>query len=295
MPIPERAESYVNDLVASVRNALRHFPPSAHLEGIGIASIGPLDLKKGGMAKPTNLPYDFVPLVGPLSDEFGAAAVLVNDAKAAAWGEKIYGAGKDHENMVFVTISTGIGGGAIVDGHLMIGKDGNASEVGHAVVDPQGKLTCGPGCGKRGHWESYCSGRNIPNFANLLAKEEVARRGRSDLKAIIDEGYKLPNAAQVFHFATKKDWFAREVVRKIGVFNAMGIANVTNLYDPSLITLGGGVALNNPAQILGYIKKLTPKYTMNRLPEIKITSLGDDAGLLGALSLALGSSRTAER
>ncbi|RLI00445.1 ROK family protein, partial [Candidatus Bathyarchaeota archaeon] len=138
--------------------------------GIGIGSAGPLDLKRGGLMKPTNIPYDFIPLVEPLEDIFHLPTYLLNDCSTAVMGEKFFGAGKNHENLAYITLSTGIGGGIYVDGHLLIGKDGNATEVGHFTIDHEGKLICG--CGKRGHWEAYCSGNGIPNYVRLLLSQE---------------------------------------------------------------------------------------------------------------------------
>ncbi|HDN01509.1 MAG TPA: ROK family protein, partial [Candidatus Bathyarchaeota archaeon] len=130
------------------------------IEGIGIGSAGPLDIKKGGLMKPTNFPFDFVPLVKPLEEEYGLPTCLLNDCVAAVMGEKHFGLGRNHDNLVYITISTGIGGGIYVNGHLLIGKDGNAHEIGHFTIDFEGRLICG--CGRRGHWEAYCSGNGIP-------------------------------------------------------------------------------------------------------------------------------------
>ena len=173
MPRPAKVDAYVEELVSRVMEATKLVPPGAEISGIGVASIGPLDLKRGGIASPANLPYRFIPLVKPLEEASGSKVALMNDANAAVLGERRFGAGKEHPDLVFITLSTGIGGGAIVDGHLLIGKDGNAAEIGHMVVDSEERLTCG--CGRRGHWEAYCSGRNLPNLAALLAEGSDAK------------------------------------------------------------------------------------------------------------------------
>ena len=278
MPFPTKVEGYVDELVSRVREGVEQVPTTADLAGIGIASVGPLDLGKGGISSPANIPYEFVPLVKPLEEAFGNRVVLMNDANAAALGERNFGAGKGQDNLVFVTISTGIGGGAIVDGRLLIGKDGNAAEIGHMIVDPSGKLICG--CGRRGHWEAYCSGRNLPNLAALLGTESTTEGSRMKGKIPSD-------AASILKGASSGDPFASMVAREMGRLNAIGVANLVEMYDPSLITLGGGVCLNNMELILAPIKELVPTYVINRAPEIIITPLGDDAGLLGGLSLVL--------
>lgn len=285
MPVPDRVEDYVRHLVNVVKDGMNHAPHPEAIVGVGVATIGPLDLKLGGMASPPNLPYKFVPLVNPLKEALEVKVILMNDADAAALGERNFGAGKNHENLVYVTISTGIGGGAIVDGHLLIGKDGNAAEIGHVVVDPVGRLTCG--CGRKGHWEAYCSGRNIPNFAALLAGEGPSAGTPRRLEELLGLVGHRVDSASILNAAREGNAFGVRVAAEMGRLNALGVANVVNMFDPSLVTIGGGVALNNQELVIKPIRELVPKYSINRVPEIIITPLGDDAGLLGALSLAL--------
>ena len=280
---PKVEEEYVKVITRLVQRASNHPRAKTGLAGIGVASVGPLDLGRGGMDSPANLPYGFVPLVEPLSERFGAKVRLMNDANAAALGEKRFGAGQGCDNLVYVTLSTGIGGGAIVDGHLLSGKDGNAAEIGHLVVDPAGRLKCG--CGGEGHWEAYCSGKSIPRFARLIASE--AKSGGST-HFERSRGRKGLDAATIFRAAAEGNGIAAKVVEEVGRLNAMGVANAVNMFDPSLVTLGGGVALNNPETVLAPLRSLVPKYSINRPPRIMMTPLGDDAGLLGALCLALG-------
>ena len=285
MPRPPRVEDYIHNLVDRIREGVENSPRKQDIAGIGVASIGPLDLREGRMAYPANLPYKSVPIVEPLKQAFGARVVLMNDARAAVLGERRFGAGRVHENLVYITISTGIGGGAIVDGHLLSGKDGNAGEIGHVTVDPLERLECG--CGRRGHWEAYCSGKNLPNLARMLASN-----WREDAVGIVSEvkrkGKVRPDSTRILRAAREGDRFAEHVAMEMGKFNALGFANVINAYDPSLITVGGGVTLNNQELVLKPIRELVPQYAVNRPPHIVVTPLGDDVGLLGALTLVLG-------
>src|SRR4030067_557708 len=107
-------------------------------------------MSKGMLITPPNLPFDVISLTDPLKRELKVPVSLINDCAGAALGETTFGAAKGVENFVYITISTGIGGGAIVNGTLLLGKDGNGHEVGHFVIDYDGRLTCG--CGKKGHW-----------------------------------------------------------------------------------------------------------------------------------------------
>ncbi|MCD6325434.1 ROK family protein [Candidatus Bathyarchaeota archaeon] len=252
--------------------------------GIGIGSAGPLDLKRGGLMKPTNIPYDFIPLVEPLEDIFHLPTYLLNDCSTAVMGEKFFGAGKNHENLAYITLSTGIGGGIYVDGHLLIGKDGNATEVGHFTIDYEGKLLCG--CGKRGHWEAYCSGNGIPNYVRLLLSQGrfegvkdslLMRRISGDLDRL--------TAKILYDCAKAGDPLALELVDKIGFLNSVGFACVVDAYDPSLITVGGSIALRNESLIIDPIRRGVKEHARNRVPEIKITPLGDDVVLYGALAM----------
>jgi len=206
---------------------------------------------------------------------------ILNDCVTAVVGEHHFGIGKNIDNLVYITLSTGIGGGVYVDSHLLIGKDGNAHEIGHIVIDYEGRLVCG--CGKRGHWEAYCSGKNIPNFVRLLLRDKAEKAEKSPLFKLANEG--TLTAKDVFDAAKRGDSFAREVVKEIGRLNAIGFANVTNVYDPELITVGGSVALNNPKLVLEPIKRYINEYVINRPPRIEITPLGGDIVLLGALAL----------
>ena len=256
------------------------------LEGVGIASAGPLDIKEGALINPTNLPFDYVPLTRPISEQLNVPTFLINDCAAAVLGERIFGAGKGLDNLVYITIGTGIGGGAIVDGHLLLGKDGNAVEIGHITIDYEGRLRCG--CGKRGHWEAYCSGRNIPNYVRMRLEEvdEELKRQSLLFKKIKGELSQL-SSQDLFEAAKRGDKLSLQLVEEIGVLNAIGFANVINAYDPSLITVGGTVALKNEELILPPIRKHVKNYAVNRLPKIIITPLGENIGIYGGISIVL--------
>jgi len=282
MVVSESADEYLAQISNIVGEVTKGILPD-RIQGVCLASPGPLDLKRGLIAHTANLPYRNLPVIASLKESLGFEAYLVNDANAAALGEKQWGAGKGCSNIFYLTISTGIGGGAIVDERLLLGKDGNAAEVGHITIDSSGKLTCG--CGARGHWEAYCSGTGIPALARLtweeLGEAERAPLSGSNLLTRMESA----NAADVFREAERGDSFALRVVEEVGRLNAIGIANIADAYDPELVTIGGGVALNNPERVLSPIRRLAGDYAINRVPDVRITPLGDDAGLLGALSV----------
>jgi len=280
-------EAIVKQIISIIRSLCRENEIDLEaLEGVGIASAGPLDLKNGALINPTNLPFEYVPLTEPISEELGVPAYLVNDCTAAVLGERAFGAGKGLDNIVYITIGTGIGGGAIVDGCLLLGKDGNAVEIGHLTIDFEGRLKCG--CGKNGHWEAYCSGRNIPNFARMRLKDiDKAIVEKSLIHARVKGDLSKLTSETLFSTAKEGDKLSLRLVEEIGVLNAIGFANVINAYDPSLITVGGTVTLENKKLILSPIRKYVKDYVVNRVPKIIATPLGEDVGIFGAVATVL--------
>ncbi|MCD6420839.1 MAG: ROK family protein [Thaumarchaeota archaeon] len=252
------------------------------VQAIGIGSIGPIDLKKGVILNPPNAPFRDVPIVKALSETFGAPVYLLNDCNTAVLGEKVFGIGRNSENIFYLTLSSGIGGGAIVDGNLLMGKDGNAVEIGHISVSYEFELVCT--CGSMGHWEAYCSGRNIPNFVKAFIEKHSEEFENSVVERLVSENKLTPES--LFDLAKKGDRRALRIVEEIGKINAVGFADINNLYDPELITVGGAIALNNWELILDSVLKHIKEYTVNRVPRIEITPLGDDVVLYGAIALA---------
>ncbi|CQH47040.1 glucokinase [Halobacterium hubeiense] len=252
----------------------------AEVRAAGIGSIGPLDLAEGTIDGPANLPDSVgtVPLVGPISNLIDSERVhLHNDTVAGVIGERFH-ADSNPDDMAYVTISSGIGAGVAVDGEVLEGWDGNAGELGHMLVDPQGRRTCG--CGRDGHWEAYCSGNNIPEYARMLAEED---RGVETALPLDDADF---SAKHVFEHAGT-DEFASHVVDQVGFWNAMGVTNLVQSYAPLVVYVGGAVALNNPDQVLAPIREYIDESVFNNVPEIRLTSLGDDVVLHGAVASAI--------
>lgn len=278
-----------NQVIRLIRSIMIKDSKFRKIEGVGVGSAGPLHMKKGGLIHPSNIPYDFVPLVEPIEKEFGFKTLLLNDCSAAVMGEHFYGAGLGVNNLAYVTISTGIGGGVYVDGHLLMGKDGNAAEIGHFTIDYKGRLTCG--CGGKGHWEAYCSGRGIPSFLNLILKDKSKELESSNLLHFFQRGGR-PSARNLYASARTGDSLALSIVDMIGNLNAIGFACVNDAYDPSLITVGGSITLNNSDLIIEPIKKYIDRYSINRAPAIKISPLGGDVVIYGAVARIFHQSST---
>lgn len=256
----------------------------ADVEGMCIASAGPLNLGKGGIVSGTNFRFKYIPLVKPVQNELRVPVYLINDCNASVVGEHEFGAGRGVDDLVYITISTGIGGGAYVDGNLLLGKDGNAVEIGHTTIDFTGVMKCG--CGKRGHWEAYCSGRNIPNFVRVKLQAMGKKKIEKSLLHKLARRNMLNLSAEIlFKTAKRGDALSNELVDEIGRLNAIGFANAISMFDPSLITVGGSVALKNEELIIEPIRRHLKDYVFNRPPKIMRTPLGEDIGLYGAAAV----------
>lgn len=284
----QASSDIVKFIVSEVERRFSH--QMRDVVGIGVASIGPLDLRRGVILSPPNAPFRDVEVVDGLERAFSMKVSLINDAVAAVWAEKVYGIGKGFRNMVYITLSTGIGAGVVVDDNLLLGKDGNAHEVGHIVVDGFGDMKCK--CGGYGHWEAYCSGINIPIFIEKLIREKYVREFKeSSLFSEYCKGSLTTEA--LFKHAKRGDKLALKIVEdEIGKLNAAGVASVVNCYDPEIVLLGGAIALNNEELVINSIIKHIDRYLTNRKPIIMLTDLGEDVVLKGAIAVIARPPRT---
>lgn len=230
------------------------------VRSITIAAPGPIDLKRGVLVNPPNLPWQNVPLEAMLSRATGAAVHLANDADMAGLGEHTRGAGRGTKNMVYLTWSTGVGGGLIIDGKLHRGAHGTAGEVGHMIVDPNGPLDS---CGQRGCLEAFIGGAN-------LAKET---------------GHP---ASELFAAAARGERHARMVVERAARYMGLALISLTNILDPEMFVIGGGVsrswALVQPTMLSTL--RSSPFIKPARRPRVRRARLGDRAGQVGAVEWA---------
>ena len=248
------------------------------LAAAAIASFGPLDLAAGTVEDPANLPaIDRIRLREPLAELLAGGPVYVhNDANAGVIGERFF-TDPNPDDMVYLTLSSGIGAGVSVDGHVLRGWDGNAGEVGHLIVDPAGRRTCG--CGRDGHWEAYCSGENIPKYARELHEDEPVD---TDLP-LEDQAF---SAADVFA-AAGGDPLADLLIERLAHWNAIGVTNVVHAYAPLVVAVGGAVATNNPELVVEPIAERVDEMVFTGVPEVRLASLGDDAVVRGAVASAI--------
>jgi glucokinase len=245
----------------------------SQITGIGIGAAGPVDSTRTAIVRPPNIPLDVVPLAGPLSEAFGLPVYLANDCCTGLLGEAYFGEGKNSDNFAYVTLSTGIGAGILSKGTVILGRDGNAGEIGHVFVDEKYDLVCG--CGGRGHWEGYASGRFLPRFYRAWQEKNGAG------------GAPVNSAEEIFAgIRAERDPVSHPFVRELGRINARGISDIIVAYDPDTIVLDGSVALRNPDLIIPPILEFMDRY----LPEPRIVTspLAGKAPLLGAAVIARG-------
>ncbi|MBI2305245.1 MAG: ROK family protein [Chloroflexi bacterium] len=275
-------EAVIGSLETAIRQVtLDKGVPTSRLLGIGLAVPGALDVARGIVTQSPNLPgWKDVPLKRILEERLGAAVVFENDANAAALGEYAFGAGRGALHMVYVTVSTGIGGSIIVHGQLYRGVNGSAGEIGHMIVDLHGP-PCN--CGNNGCLESLASGTALAREAKAhLADGESSLI--SELAATSEEGV---TARTIFLAAQRGDSLANQLIRQAAEYLGVGLANVVNILNPEVIVIGGGVAqmgafLVDPAVATMRKRALSlPAQTVKVVPG----QLGEQAALLGMVKL----------
>lgn len=208
---------------------------SKSIIGLGIGSPGPLSIKKGLVHFTPNLPgWTNVPLVDILSDKLALPIFLENDANAAALGEWWRGAGKDVDNLVLLTLGTGIGGGIIIQGEVLHGAWDTAAEIGHMIIH-EGGLICG--CGKKGCLEAYASATGV--IKRTLA---AIREGRKSILAdAVKNRWENITCELVYKAAEKGDSLSRWIVEETAKYLGIGVASIVNVLNPEIVILSGGM------------------------------------------------------
>ncbi len=267
-------DAVLADLIALGRRAVAASGvPWSDIGAIGIGCGGPLDTERGVLVAPPHLPgWRDVPVTSIAQRELGRPAYVENDATAAAAGEHRCGAGAGASNIVYLTISTGVGGGVVIDGRLYRGAAGNGGELGHVTVDWNGRLC--RSCGRRGCLEAYVSGTSIAERAaeTLPGDSALAR---------LD----LITAADVAAAARAGDEHAARIWAETTDALACGLTSIVNLFEPELVVLGGGVTRAGE-QLLGPVRGAVARQAMAPAGQARIVAagLGDQVGVVGAAS-----------
>ncbi|TLN23078.1 ROK family protein [bacterium] len=267
----ETAVDRLKGLIADI------WPTQGTVRAIGAAAPGYVDPELGIIYVAPNIPgWAGLPLRQILEDRFDVPVFLGNDANLAALGEWRFGAGRGYHHVLYLTISTGIGGGVVVNDRLLQGSRGLAAEVGHITVEPNGPLC---GCGKRGHLEAVASGTGI---AHYVAGRLADGASSNYLKSA------APTAKEISQAAAQGDPLSLEALHRAGTFIGHALADFLHLLNPSIVILGGGVSrsgelLSQPIRAAMNESVISPEYPRDL--QIVPASLGDDCGLMGALAL----------
>jgi len=253
-------------------------PNDEEISAIAVAAPGPCEPIEGIIYEAPNIPgWTNLPLKKLIQEHFNIPVAIGNDANLAALGEWRYGAGIGHHHLVYITVSTGIGAGVIINDQLLLGYHGLAAELGHTTVIPDGPLC---GCGKKGHLEAVTSGPAIARWAEQELKRGVPSSLPMD---------KLITAKDVSVAATQGDKLSQDALARAGTYLGIAIADLLHVFNPSIVIIGGGVsrcgeAILSPIRAAMIDHVISPKY----LDGLTVTacSLGDEVGLIGGLVLA---------
>ena len=253
------------------------------ISAIGVSCGGPLDTKTGVVYSPPNLPgWDAFPLKTQLESEFKIPTIIENDANASALAEYRFGGGRGYDAVLYMTMSTGIGGGIVIDGRIYHGANDSAGEVGHQILLPDGPLC---GCGKRGCLEALCSGPAIAR----RAKEAVQKESNTAILTIADGHIETIKSEHVLAAARQGDTLALKLVAETAYYMGWGIANLVNILNPNIVLLGT-IAIAAGDLLLEPIRKTVADLAMARPVEaVKImpAQLGESLGDLAAIALVV--------
>jgi glucokinase len=279
----EGPQSVINRILSAIGHLLKVSNIDlSQLHSISIAAAGAIDVDRGLVTSSPNLPgWHNVPLRDMLNQKYKVKTFLINDANAGALGEHHFGAGRGVNNLVYLTVSTGIGGGIIINGRLYSGPSGSAGEIGHMTIDVNGPRCS---CGNIGCLEVLASGTAIASEAI----RRISQGGESSLSQMA--GGKIENitAELVGVAAWGGDGLAAEVISKVAAYLGVGMVNLVNIFNPEMIIVGGGVA--KIGELLLEPARQVVRERAFKLPAgaVRIVSaqLGEDAGVFGAAVFA---------
>ncbi|HUI66799.1 MAG TPA: ROK family protein [Nitrospirota bacterium] len=250
----------------------------AKVFAVGVGAPGVILVDKGIVVKSPNFPdWNNLPLKSELEKALNIPVFIENDANAAALGEKWRGAGQNIRSMIHLTLGTGVGGGIILDNKIWHGADGMAGEIGHMTLIPDGRQC---GCGNTGCLEMYASARGIvQSFREELEKQKLHTA----------EALKEVTSEKVYQAAREGDAVARRVMKDMGRMLGIGIASLINIFNPERVVIGGGVKDAWPLFIGATHEEIMKRafQVPAERTEIVPSSLGDDAGMVGAAAVAL--------
>ncbi|KNB52730.1 ROK family glucokinase [Streptomyces caatingaensis] len=280
VPTPDTPEGVID----AIADAVRTVSAEHDVEAVGIGAAGYVDDKRATVLFAPNINWRHEALKDKVEQRVGLPVVVENDANAAAWGEYRFGAGQGHDDVICITLGTGLGGGIIIGNKLRRGRFGVAAEFGHIRVVPDG-LLCG--CGSQGCWEQYASGRALVRYARQRAQ---ATPGNAEILLGLGDG--TPEGIEGKHIseaARQGDPVAIDSFRELARWVGAGLADLASLFDPSAFIVGGGLS-DEGDLVLDPIRKSFRRWLVGGQwrphAQVLAAQLGGKAGLVGAADLA---------
>jgi glucokinase len=280
--LSEDGKNIVKDIGTSIQSKLEELSePKEKLTAIGMGAPGFIDMKTGFIYHAVNIGWRDYPLKEELEKETGLSVIIDNDANIAAIGEMWRGAGDGEGNLLMVTLGTGVGGGIIVNGHIIHGTNGMAGEIGHITSITEGGAPCN--CGRTGCIETIASATGIAR----IAKEKATNDPSSILNQILTKDGEI-KAKDVAEAAENGDQVAIETLEEVTFHLGLVIANISNSINPGKIVIGGGVSQAGET-LIARLEKNFKRFALPRVAEgatLKVATLGNDAGVIGGAWLA---------
>jgi glucokinase len=259
--------------------------PYSSLSAIAIAVAGAIDSEKGIVTASPNLPgWRDIPLKDEIQISTGVTTFVINDATAAALGEHRFGAGRGVDNLIYLTVSTGIGGGIIIDGKLYSGSSGSAGELGHMTIDLNGPRCA---CGNVGCLEVLASGKAVAREAQRL----IAQGTKTAILEIAEGDAQFVTAQTVATAANKGDAVALSIINKAATYLGVGMVNLVNIFNPEMIIVGGGMGKMGEMLLKPARKVVAERAFQFPASVVRIVSseLGDNSGVFGAVAFVVDS------
>lgn len=274
--LSDNGSAILDDIAAAVLGKIEERGiPKEDVQGIGLGVPGPVG-RDGTVFKCVNLGWGVLNVEHALSQRTGFAVKAGNDANVAALGEMWQGGAAGHQDVVMITLGTGVGGGVIINGKMVAGHHGAAGEIGHIIVNPDETGVCG--CGKKGHLEQYASATGIVRMTKRKLAEEERRTVLTGIEPL--------TAKDIFDAAKGGDTVARELVDRLCEILAIAMADISNVADPEIYVIGGGVSKAGTILVDGIRRHFVERaFHACENTEIVLAALGNDAGIYGCVRL----------
>lgn len=279
---PHDQNEIINQLIDLTDKYIKENNFENELMGIGLGIPGSIDSVNGVCTYSNNLKWEDLHIIDMFKQRFSCPIRITNDANAAALGEAVFGAGKNHKDVVMITLGTGVGSGIICNGQIYEGLNGKGAEIGHTTLVSDG-IPCT--CGRRGCFEMYASATAL-----IRQTEEAMKQNKNSLLWKVSQEQGKVNGRTAFEAEKLGDETAKKVIDQYIKYLGEGLLNICNVFRPEVILLSGGIANekeNLTKRLIPYLEKYSYGYPRSPKTEIKIAELGYESGIIGAASLIL--------